>query len=242
MSAPKKTEAPPVVHAPKEIKPVPQLSGRSGVIVRRKPATAPDWAFWPAVRPVAPWQAAALSLGLDPDSLDMLSGGWMGGPGAPPSFKPESFSDAEIEVAHGKRLALIGSFVSHSARVPLGELAGVLSALPSPPEFVALVGMVPAPVVLAAPVETEKVGAGRTAKETGRTEPRIAAIIETVHAFKYEPLAIPWGGKAMIERECLAKMRGKPWFFTEAAFKRAWQAARDGKLIDVESCEIYKGQ
>lgn len=122
---------------------------KRAVVVQRKPATAPDWAYWPAARPVKPWQAVALSLNLEPESLEHSSTAWMAGPGAGPVLKSESFPDAETEATFGKRLALLGDFVSHSSSVPLGVLAGKLVAHTMPPEMAALI-VVPAVAVASA--------------------------------------------------------------------------------------------
>jgi hypothetical protein len=71
---------------------------------------------------------------------------------------------------------------------------------------------------------------------------RIATIVQTALELGYSPLAIPWGGKAAIERECLDKHAGAPNRFTAGTFKRAWQVTRDKGLIDVVDAEIYRGR
>ncbi len=89
--------------------------------------------------------------------------------------------------------------------------------------------------------ESPKGGAGGTAT-TNRTEARIAAIVETARQFGYDPLSVPYGGKAAIERECLDKLAADPCRFTSDTFKSAWQAARDAQQIDVQNAETYRGQ
>lgn len=114
---------------------------KRAVEVQRKPATAPDWAYWPAARPVKPWQAVALSLNLGPESLKHSSTAWMAGPGAGPILESESFPDAETEATFRKRLALLGDFVSHSSKAPLGVIAGKLVAHTMPSEMAALIAV-----------------------------------------------------------------------------------------------------
>lgn len=87
-----------------------------------------------------------------------------------------------------------------------------------------------------------KVGAGGTAATANLTEIRIAAIVETATRLKYDPLSVATGGKAIIEAECLDKLKGAPHRFTADTFKKAWQAARDAGRIDVENVGIYRGQ
>ncbi|MBI5790843.1 MAG: hypothetical protein HZA63_05160 [Rhodocyclales bacterium] len=84
-------------------------------------------------------------------------------------------------------------------------------------------------------------GAGETAS-ANRTEARIAAIVETAQQLGYDPLSVPYGGKAAIRRECLDKLAADPCRFTSDTFKSAWQAARDAQQIDVQNAETYRGQ
>jgi hypothetical protein len=83
---------------------------------------------------------------------------------------------------------------------------------------------------------------GETATTPPLTEVRIAAIVEMAKRLKYDPLFVATGGKAIIEAECLDKLKGAPHRFTADTFKKAWQAARNAGLIDVENVEIYRGQ
>jgi len=101
-----------------------------------------DWSFWPPSRPVAPWQAVALSLNLDPNSLKHSPDGWMAGPGAPPFFLSESFPDAETETAFKKRSDLLASYrPSLWELLPLQDFATwavSVNLAPIPPELVAM--------------------------------------------------------------------------------------------------------
>lgn len=78
-------------------------------------------------------------------------------------------------------------------------------------------------------------------KKATLTSCRIAAIIKIARQFKYDPMSVPYGGKANIERECLEKLKGDPQRFTEGTFKKSWQAARDKGQIDVQNVETYRG-
>lgn len=85
-----------------------------------------------------------------------------------------------------------------------------------------------------------KFGAGAAAVEPSLTEIRITAIVEVATRLKYDPLCVATGGKAIIEAECLDTLRGEPHLFTPDTFKKAWQAARDAKRVDVENAETYR--
>ena len=90
-------------------------------------------------------------------------------------------------------------------------------------------------------IEAEE-GIGLTDGDATLTDARIAAIVNIARQFEYDPMSVPYGGKALIERECLEKQKGEPHRFTAATFKAAWQAARDNQLIDVQDVEIYRGR
>ena len=91
-----------------------------------------------------------------------------------------------------------------------------------------------------------RIAGAEPATETGtkatRKEARIAAIVETAKRLSYNPLSVPYGGKAAIERECLGKLAGEPCRFTADTFKSSWQDARDEGMIDVENAETYRGR
>lgn len=90
-----------------------------------------------------------------------------------------------------------------------------------------------------------KVGAGNAAPqprapesppEPPIVEKRIAAIITTARRLGYDPENVAWGGKAAIKKECTKDAK----LFTSATFDKAWQAARNAGLIDVEDSETYR--
>lgn len=90
------------------------------------------------------------------------------------------------------------------------------------------------------PAGTEQATGSRVA--TRRVDARIAAIVRTAQQLGYDPLLVPYGGKSVIKRECLAKLSGDPCRFTADTFKSAWQDARNADLIDVENAETYRGR
>lgn len=86
------------------------------------------------------------------------------------------------------------------------------------------------------------VASGGVATTKNLTPGRITAIVEIACQLKYDPMSVPYGGKAAIECECLEKLKGDPHRFTADTFKAAWQAARDEELIDVQNVETYRGR
>ena len=66
-----------------------------------------DWNFWSAMPKAKHWQACALSLAIDPDSLKQSPHSWMAGPGHGPIFVPTSFPSLEIQGRFEMRLRLL---------------------------------------------------------------------------------------------------------------------------------------
>lgn len=66
-----------------------------------------DWEFWRAMPNAKYWQACALSLSIDPDSLKPSPNAWMAGPGSGPIFESKSFPSREAEERFDKRLRLL---------------------------------------------------------------------------------------------------------------------------------------
>jgi hypothetical protein len=60
------------------------------------------------------WQACALSLDIDPNTLTPTSTGWMAGPGGGVFFEPESFRDKEHEENFNRRQRLLQANLSDS--------------------------------------------------------------------------------------------------------------------------------
>ena len=71
------------------------------------PAKTPDWDFWLNMPEVKLWQAVALSMNIDPDSLKHSGTAWMAGPGKWSIFTNDSFSSSEQQIIFDKRLRLL---------------------------------------------------------------------------------------------------------------------------------------
>ncbi|MDZ4819411.1 MAG: hypothetical protein SGJ20_10600, partial [Planctomycetota bacterium] len=101
-----------VSKAPPPIRP---LTGGGGYILPRQPTTpkALDWDFWRHMPHVHLWQACALSLNINPDSMQRISDGWMAGPGSGPKFQSSSFPSKEVEERFNKRLRLLAKFITY---------------------------------------------------------------------------------------------------------------------------------
>ena len=82
----------------------------------------PDWEFWLNMPSVKVWQACALSLNIDPDSMRHSPHGWMAGPGSGPIFEPGSFPNNEAAEAFGKRLRLLSASITNPAYFRLRSL------------------------------------------------------------------------------------------------------------------------
>lgn len=67
----------------------------------------PDWNFWGAMRKAQEWQACALSLNIDPDSMKPHPQAWMAGPDSGPLFTSDSFPSNDVQVKFEKRLRLL---------------------------------------------------------------------------------------------------------------------------------------
>lgn len=93
--------------APPPIKPI----GGFGASVRPKPkpAQTPDWDFWLHMPEVKLWQAVALSMNIDPDSLKHHPQACMAGPGAGPIFTEDSYPSREERDRADKRLRLLAA-------------------------------------------------------------------------------------------------------------------------------------
>lgn len=76
-----------------------------------KPATfegkTPDWRFWLRMPKVMLWQACALSLEIDPDSMKHSRDGWMARGSGGPSFEAGTFPNEAEKVEFYKRLRLL---------------------------------------------------------------------------------------------------------------------------------------
>ncbi len=87
-------------------------------------SAAPDWEFWLHLPQIELWQAPALSLGIDPDSLEFTRDGWMAGGGMNdgPFIEEDSFPSIEAHTQYKKRLRLLRAHSSDQAYFQPGDL------------------------------------------------------------------------------------------------------------------------
>lgn len=87
--------------------PITPVRGRASPMkqLRAQKQNAPDWSFWRLKAYVKDWAAAALSIGIDPDSLKHNPNAWMSGTGKT-SFLGQSFINDEQERQFDKRYRL----------------------------------------------------------------------------------------------------------------------------------------
>lgn len=71
-----------------------------------------DWDFWQNMPHAMAWQACALSLNIDPDSMKHSGSGWMAGPGRGPFFEPSSFPSKDVADQFDKRLRLLSARIT----------------------------------------------------------------------------------------------------------------------------------
>ncbi len=88
----------------------------------------PDWKFWRDMPQVDLWQACALSLNLDPDSLTFSNDG-MGGASY---IKMQSFPNEEAWEKFNKRLRLLEAKMRESRVVPLADFVKWALSLSTP--------------------------------------------------------------------------------------------------------------
>lgn len=81
-----------------------------------------DWDFWRNMPNVMLWQACALSLNLNPDSLKRSGQGWMAGVGSGPYFDSRSFPNSGIEKSLHKRRELLRANITSQAHFSPGRI------------------------------------------------------------------------------------------------------------------------
>lgn len=108
-------------------KPITPLRGTGGgTLSRTQPTTAraPDWSEWRLTPWVRVWQAAALSLDIDPHAMKQSPHSWMVGPGHGPIFLDESFPSNEIKEKFDKRLRVLSANFTNPEFFSLGLISG----------------------------------------------------------------------------------------------------------------------
>ena len=68
-----------------------------------------DWRDWRHMLEVEQWEACALSLNINPDTMKHSPQGWMAGPGNGPVFLAVSFPSTNVQLKFDKRLRLLGA-------------------------------------------------------------------------------------------------------------------------------------
>lgn len=76
--------------------------------------TNPDWSFWKALPRIEVWKASALSLDLEPDRMFASPTSWMAGPGAPLTFRSDSFASGAQAAEYIKRRRIIAARLARS--------------------------------------------------------------------------------------------------------------------------------
>jgi len=96
--------------------PIEPLSGGGStfvVIKWREVAEKPNWREWAHIPQVQVWQACALSLDIEPNSIKRNPNSWMTGPGIDQLFKDESFqSENEKKEFESRQRILLKNFGS----------------------------------------------------------------------------------------------------------------------------------
>ena len=188
-----------------------RLSGGGTGTIYSRPKTAnkaPDWDFWRAMRKVKEWQACALSLNIDPDSLKPHPQGWMAGPGNGPIFVSESFPSSDVEGTFEKRRRILRSnrwdreiftlpMQPHSCLAPdevlLSEFAAFGASISwgdMPPELAAIAKPPPAPTEAQAALATPMDKTANVTIDDGEMPPVDLISFNQACEFLYERLGI----------------------------------------------------
>ena len=200
-----------------------------------------DWRYWQILPEVQQWEACALSLGIDPESMRRHPQAWMaGGPGAGPMFTAASFPNREAETEFQKRRRLLEASVFTSgffptvrglvmgarwkATIRLDEFAswGAHVGLHTPPELCAL----PAPV----PPEL-KLPADVVLRPISRAVAQDAAILAEIRRLGHDPLNLPENDNGMpgVRAEIIKTMfmTRKDIFVSVKVCETTWQRLRN---------------
>jgi hypothetical protein len=194
------------------------------------------------MKTVEVWQACALSLNIEPDSMKFSKHGWMAEPtNEGPFFEAESFPDLPTKNKFGQRLRLVRGYLSDPR---LFKLGAIVLGKPGHAQIrlsdfvkwaltVVELGDLPGPLVQSQRAHV----APASPAPLARAEAQEIAILDAIRATKFSPKAIPRpprgmrGLKAEL-REKLTKNR-KDIFSSVGTFDEAWQRLRDqGEIID----------
>ena len=210
----------------------------------------PDWTLWLNLPKLKVWQAVALSLDIDPDSMKPSPHGWMSGPDGALSFIPASFAgDAQAtEFDKRRRIAaaqLAGRENADRAEValrPFLDLAAGLGwpipdALRLPMAGVSepLLALVSAPDSTATAAERAKVAAtpikaSQAAEKQAREDARLAHCEAVGLVFDMDPLRpLPYGIAKAAESLDPPITRQSLSTDVKASLRRRFERVRNGK-------------
>lgn len=182
-----------------------------------------DWRYWRISPEIQQWEACALSIGLNPESMRKHPQAWMAGPGAGPIFTDASFPNREVETEFKKRQRLLEASVFTSgffptvrglvmgarwkATIRLDEFATWLAhvGLDAPPELCVL--QAPVSTLHAAPSSEPHKPVVNMPEQPdvaglSKRERQIRAIVAAVAEQGYDALNIPTGGKTTLRKQC----------------------------------------
>jgi hypothetical protein len=192
-----------------------------------------DWEFWVTLRQVKVWQAVALSLGLDPDTMNQSRDYWRHPP------EDRDIPNVRLRDEFGQRLRLLVGdrldptrFTAESNstdtpanhRVLLAEVGAWLAALgrgPVAPAFLSALGAPDVPVDIATATGQPPSPAPPRTMETWQED----QIERTTRSLGMDPLALPANGpttgvaKSLIRARC---GRNHPVKMRAAIFNKAW--------------------
>lgn len=126
-------------------KPIDWQARRDGF--KRNPTKSPDspinWKFWGGLKDIKQWEACALSLNVNPDTMQHHPQAWMAGPGSGPIFTDASFPSETAKAEFDRRLQMLnriakGNRAATVNPVEFAELCLHLEFTGVPPELVAM--------------------------------------------------------------------------------------------------------
>lgn len=195
----------------------------------------PDWDEWLSLKDVLLWQACALSLNLDPLSMNFHPQAWMTGPGSDPIFEEDTFPSEEKRALFYKRLRVaksnfggassstgtsdIGYYDVRGMCVRLSEFVTWALALPTPwdmPE-----DLIKAPTKAKPQPPQDNLKQSRQLRQSAQEQ----AIVAQLKALGHDPKALPRTpkGKAGVRRDVRNAVRCDPIFRARTSFDKAWE-------------------
>jgi hypothetical protein len=213
------------------------------------------WKLWASVPTVALWEAVALVLEIEPQSLEPSANGWMAGPGHGPVFTARSFpskakcSDFDKALSFAERAAnasgpiylrtgLARGMNKRTALVSLSEVVAFFVSCEWPNIPAPLLALVPGAVNMPAPTVADP---APEADEAGRIEPvprwqaQAQTILNKLRALGYSPRALPkseaW--TKGVKAEVRAAIGSKGMWHSPNVFDKAWERLREsGDIAD----------